>query len=266
MKFAVYLFILISSFSFVCLLNSKIKGGIKKEDILAEMVFVPAGEFIMGNNGGHKDERPSHRVFVDAYYMDKYEVTNAQYKNFCDKTDRPYPENPVWDTDYFLSKPDYPVINVSWYEADKHARWVGKRLPTESEWEKAPRGTDGRVYPWGNNWVVNMSNYITDSFIWGYGTEADVYYEGTAPVTSFESGKSPYGVFNMAGNVIEWCTDWYNEKYYRSSPGLNPKGLRKGVNRVARGGYYDRTREGVRCASRFAFQPDDKMTVWVFAA
>lgn len=181
MRLVIYFFILVNAFTFTYLVSSEIEAEIKNEEDLEEMVFIPASEFIMGNNGGHKDERPSHRVYVDTYYIDKCEVTNAQYKNFCDETDRPYPENPVWDTDYFLSKPDYPVINVSWYEADKYARWMGKRLPTEAEWEKAARGTDGRVYPWGNNWAVNMCNYITDSFIWGYGMESDVLYEGTAP-------------------------------------------------------------------------------------
>ena len=121
------------------------------EPELEGMVLVPAGEFLMGRESpdSASDEAPEHRVWLDAYYIDRTEVTNAQFKAFCDATQRLYPNTPMWDTEYF-QKPEYPVINITYDQARAYCAWAGKRLPTEAEWEKAARGTDGRLYPWGN--------------------------------------------------------------------------------------------------------------------
>ena len=198
----------------------------------AEMILIPAGEFIMGSSEGEDDgdEHPQHTVFLDAFYIDKYEVTNAQYKQFMDATGHRAPEH--WDDERF-NQPDWPVEGVAWHDAVAYAKWAGKRLPTEAEWEKAARGTDGRRYPWGNEWDSSKcnSNGSSDG------------YEETAPVGSFPDGASPYGVMDMAGNVDEWCADLYDEDYYSRSPQQNPKGPDSGSSRVMRGGsgsMYDR--------------------------
>ncbi|MBI4553736.1 MAG: formylglycine-generating enzyme family protein [Candidatus Latescibacteria bacterium] len=191
------------------------------------MVLVPAGWFVMGSDE-EADEQPLRRVYVDAFFIDKHEVTNAQYKRFCDEMGRPYPPDPHWEgeyANYVLSKPDYPVVNVTWDEAKAYAEWAGKRLPTEAEWEKAARGTDGRTYPWGDQWDVTRANFAdrrTD-FPWS-DPQADDGYPYTAPVGRYPQGASPYGAMDMAGNVLEWVADWYARDYYRFAPDRNPTG------------------------------------------
>jgi iron(II)-dependent oxidoreductase len=214
----------------------------------AEMILIPAGEFIMGSpeGEGDDDEHPQHTVFLDAFYIDKYEVTNAQYKQFIDATGREAPK--YWDDENF-NQPDQPVVGVvgvDWYDAVAYAKWAGKRLPTEAEWEKAARGTDGRKYPWGNEWDNQKCNSGAD----GDG------YEYTAPVGSFPDGASPYGVMDMVGNVCEWVADWYDSNYYSRSPQQNPKGPDYGEESafggVLRGGSWtipDAT--ALRCADRY---------------
>ncbi|HEV3037091.1 MAG TPA: SUMF1/EgtB/PvdO family nonheme iron enzyme [Candidatus Angelobacter sp.] len=155
------------------------------------MVLVPEGEFIYGNQG--------RKTTLPAFYIDETEVTNGAYRKFCDQTGHPYPEKPPWDAQYF-DKAQYPVVNVSWNDAVAFANWAGKRLPTELEWEKAARGTDGRLWPWGNSFDPGRANL---------GGEQDGYLY-TAPVGSFSSGKSPYGALDMAGNVWEWVSDGYD--------------------------------------------------------
>jgi formylglycine-generating enzyme required for sulfatase activity len=169
----------------------------------AEMILIPAGEFIMGSpeGEGDDDEHPQHNVFLNAFYIDKYEVTNAQYKQFMDATGHKAPG--YWDNER-VNQPNQPVVGVTWHDAVAYARWAGKRLPTEAEWEKAARGIDGRKYPWGNEW---------DGSKWSSGS-GSVVYKSAAPVGSFPEGTSSYGVMDMAGNVWEWCADWYDEAYY----------------------------------------------------
>ena len=197
----------------------------------AEMILIPAGEFIMGSPEGEGDanEHPQHPVFLNAFYIDKYEVTNALYKQFMSATGHIAPL--FWDDEEY-NHPNQPVVRVTWHDAVAYAEWAGKRLPTEAEWEKAARGTDGRIYPWGNEWDSSKCN----SGVSGDG------YEYTAPVGSFPAGASPYGVMDMAGNVWEWCADWYDKDYYSSqSSQQNPKGPDSGTYRVLRGGSWVRT-------------------------
>lgn len=204
------------------------------------MVFVPAGEFIMGSDNGPPNERPAHKVYVDAFYIDKYEVTNAQYKAFCDVTKRKYPPDPGWGeeyTNYLTSKPDYPVVNVTWLDAEAYAKWAKKRLPTEAEWEKAARGIDGRVYPWGNVWNGFFLNHGIEAAPFSDKTDG---YQLTAPVGTYSVGSSPYGAMDMAGNVAEWVAGRYDLAYYGRSPVRNPKGPEDGSMRVIRGGAWYR--------------------------
>jgi len=205
----------------------------------AEMILIPAGEFIMGSpeGEGEDDERPQHTVFLDAFYIDKYEITNAQYKQFIEATGHQAPN--YWDDEGF-NQPNQPVVSVSWHDASAYAKWAGKRLPTEAEWEKAARGTDGRKYPWGNEWDGSECNSAGNSD----------GYEYTAPIGSYPTGVSPYDVMDMAGNVWEWCADCYDRNYYSRSPQQNPKGPDSESWRVLRGGSWYGNAHTLRCANR----------------
>jgi len=224
------------------------------------MVFVPAGDFTMGSNDGDNGEKPQHTVYLDAFWMDKYEVTNAQYKKCVDagKCSRPSESKSYTRSSYYgnASFDNYPVIYVSWNDAKTYCEWAGKRLPTEAEWEKAARGTDGRLYPWGNTfdgWRVNFCdrNCTLD---WA-NKEYDDGYADTAPVGSYPGGASLYGALDMAGNVWEWVADWYDEKYYASSPRNNPTGPSSGQYRVVRGGAWSNSGNIVRAANRIRNSP-----------
>ncbi|MCX6639749.1 MAG: SUMF1/EgtB/PvdO family nonheme iron enzyme [bacterium] len=165
-----------------------------------EMVLIPAGTFTMGSTQVGGTAIPEHQVHLDAYWMDKYEVTNAQYKLFCDTTGHHYPSDPGFSgmSNYFTNSlySNYPVVRVSWFDADSFATWAGKRLPTEAEWERAAKGDqDNRLWPWGDNLGTNNAN------IYGSGDG----YTYTSPVGTFPTGVSPAGCYDMAGNVCEWC-------------------------------------------------------------
>jgi formylglycine-generating enzyme required for sulfatase activity len=207
---------------------------------VAPMVLVPAGEFTMGSNGGRDHEKPEHRVYLDAYYMDVYEVTIGQYEQFLEETSFDPP--PMWTT---MAQPSYenrPVVNIDWKDANNYCKWAGKRLPTEAEWEKAARGTDGRIYPWGND-PPNPQRA-------NYGKAKWNNHDALVPVGQLQDGRSPYGIYDLAGNVWEWVSDWYDPNYYATSPSKNPQGPESGKYKVLRGGSWDLAAEDLRSSRR----------------
>ncbi len=167
-----------------------------KNKSLEKMAHIPEGEFIMGTDDRLRDEKPAHVVYIDDFYIDMFEVTNDDYKKFVDHTDYPPPDH--WKgRSYPESIAQHPVVFVSWIDANNYCKWAGKRLPREMEWEKAARGTDGLVYPWGNDWDMYKSNNPLREL------------KNTQPVGTYEKGKSPYGLYDMSGNVWEWVNDHY---------------------------------------------------------
>jgi serine/threonine-protein kinase len=218
----------------------------------APMVYVPAGDFTMGSND-YDSEKPPHTVYLDAFWIDKFEVTNALYKKCVDVGKCSAPSSGKF---YNAQYDNYPVISVSWNDANAFCAWAGKRLPTEAEWEKSARGTDGRVYPWGSAFDKNLLN----SFEGGKGDRTTVgifsITWGELPVGSYPGGVSPYGAMDMAGNVWEWVADWYDEKYYSNSPRNNPKGPSSGQYRVLRGGAWGNLQGDVRASYRYFNFPD----------
>jgi eukaryotic-like serine/threonine-protein kinase len=211
------------------------------------LLYVPAGEFTLGSNAGRDNEKPPHTVYLDAYYIDQTEVTNVLFAKCvqagaCQSPDAgfsftrgDYYGNPLFDK--------FPVIKVSWNDADAYCRWAGRRLPTEAEWEKAARSEDGRTYPWGND-APTASRL---NFFFGVGD--------TTEVGQYPSGASPYGAMDMAGNVWEWVADWYGETYYAGSTEHNPAGPSSGDDRVARGGAWDAGAPLVRASVRYKINP-----------
>lgn len=249
----------------------------------AEMVLVPAGDFLMGTseqkleamlaaNGVYApefarklfdDEVPQRSVYLDAYYIYKTEVTVVQYRRFCQATGREMPPAPDWGW-----QDTHPIVSVTWDDAKAYADWAGVALPTEAQWERAARGAHARVYPWGwsNAWPppVNAGNFADEackrsgkhdwresSFVDGY----DDGYAETSPVGSFPAGASPYGVLDMAGNVSEWCVDFYDPSYYKTRATQNPTGPRAGDDRVFRGGSWACEGWNLRAARRLNSYP-----------
>jgi len=232
----------------------------------AALVWVPAGPFLMGETrtgadlrdayrdggwqevfsaawealrgrGDTNDAQP-HTVNLDGYWLYRTEVTVAQYRRFCRATSRALPPAPPWGW-----QDTHPIVKVSWDEAAAYAAWAGAALPTEAQWEKAVRGTDGRAYPWGDAW--DPAKCVTDT-------------AGTRPVGSIPAGASSYGALDLAGNAWEWCADWYDPAYYRSAPTHNPPGPATGITRVLRGGSWYSIERGCRGAFRDCYYPVDR--------
>jgi serine/threonine-protein kinase len=235
-----------------------IQGGKPPPSAPPGTVYVPLGEFIMGSDEGESDEQPVHTVYLDAFHIDRTEVTNAQYQKCVEAGACQVPISceggePTYGD---VSKADHAVICVNWNDARAYCAWAGKRLPTEAEWEKVARGTDGRTYPWGNTSDGSRLNFCDRNcqFDWK-DSNADDDYAQTAPVGSYPQGASPYGALDMAGNVWEWVADWYDSGYYSQSPARNPPGPDSGEYRVLRGGSWLNGAADVRSAARFWFVP-----------
>jgi sulfatase modifying factor 1 len=215
------------------------------------MVLIPAGIFQMGSNDGASDERPLHGVHVDAFYLDKYEVTTERYARFLEATGRKPPDR--WQEVNHTFDWGRPVVGVDWHDADSYCRWAGKRLPSEAEWEKAARGTDNRKYPWGNEDPNSSSaNFDWDSRrSWkGYGT--------LSPVGSYENGKSSYSIYDLGGNVWEWVADWYHSNTYHNNHDQNPKGPTTGIQKVTRGGSWAEKPYSLRASNRRGIPPSER--------
>jgi formylglycine-generating enzyme required for sulfatase activity len=207
----------------------------------AMLVYVPAGQFLMGSDQADheadQDEKPQHIPFLDAYWLDRTEVTNAMYTR-CIEADAC--TAPMHSARYPLPEyAEHPVSGVTWFQAGEYCRWAGRRLPTEAEWEKAARGTDGRLYPWGNT--------APDDKLLNFGKQVN----NTTPVGSYPAGASPYGALDMAGNVWEWVADGYDPTYYAHTPTTNPPGGISANQRVVRGGAWGVDARAVRSANRF---------------
>ena len=210
------------------------------------MVPIHSGEFAMGSDRGQDDEQPVHRVSVKAFYLDAYEVTVSHYAEFLasQKPDLPF----KWNEATGGAHENKPVIGVNWYDARDYCRWVGKRLPTEAEWELAARGTEGRVYPWGDIHPTKGHANAGQTTWRGYDTLTNV---GRYP-----SGKTPDGLYDMAGNLWEWVADRYDPTYYHFSPSDNPRGPSAGPLRVLRGGAWNNDSKAIRSTNRAAYAPD----------
>jgi len=210
------------------------------------MVTIPAGEFLMGNpeGKGRDDERPQRSVHLDEFAIDQVEVTNERYMAFVKATGHRTPPNPYGTGPIQSMKgiEQLPVVQMTWYDAKAYCAWAKKRLPTEAEWEKAARGTDGRLYPWGND----LPNTKRANFDREWEDEHTLHKVGSLP-----DGNSPYGVKDMAGNVREWVSDWYDAEYYRHAPDRNPQGPdKKGVVRSIRGGSWHSPASDITATAR----------------
>jgi formylglycine-generating enzyme required for sulfatase activity len=244
------------------------------------MVLVPAGEFTMGTSAdsdGLPDEQPLRLVYLGAFWIDRYEVTNAAYQRFVQATGYQAPANvnaasTLWEHNAPLPGIEqHPVVNVSWLDAVAFCRWADKRLPTEAEWEKAARGTDGRTYPWGKDWdfersnsasywakrTVQFNNSTEWEAFWIHGDGAAISKQQgvkgeilTMSVGSFPAGASPYGVLDLAGNAAEWVHDWYNPNYYRAAPANDPQGPERGAIKAMRGGSWLKPAISLRTTDR----------------
>jgi|GEM_PF-1513208 len=241
------------------------------------MIYIPEGEFIMGSSDGEIDEKPSRKVYLDGYWIGKTEVSVKQYMKFVNDIKSHCPE---WlekghkdniktgDSGVYkrfgsaLEDDNYPIVGISWYNAKAYCDWLSQKrvlrfkLPTEAQWEKAARGRDDRKYPWGDPGSYYNGKYYAN---YNPGNYKEDGFKYTAPVDSFHQGESTYGLLNVAGNVWEWCNDWYDRDYYKKDPPQkNPMGPRSGTNRVLRGGGWGDSVGGIRCASRGVAGPSGR--------
>ena len=233
-----------------------------------EMILIPAGEFVMGSDkkvdrNAYLVEFPQRRVYLDAYDIDKYEVTTVQYLKFVLATNRSPQVDWKFDGGNFQeAMASHPIMHVTWYEADEYC-WAGKRLPTEAEWEKAARGDqDARIYPWGNEMAgLSRSNYGRTGLSGPVRDRPErlLLYPPIISVFKYENAVSPYGVYQMVGNVAEWVADWYDKDYYKTAPDRNPKGPEKGTQKAFRGGGWIGSTPSVRVSQRNGTDPKTSM-------
>ena len=216
-------------------------------DTNPEMVYFPAGEFVMGapEGEGKKNEHPQHKVYLSAFYIDKYEVTFKNFEEYLASNPKKHPTITGWiDRKARPNMTNKPIFGLQWKRCRNYCEWRNKRMPTEAEWERAAKGTENRNYPWGNEPPdKSRGNFGNCCFI----QKGNVLSE----VGSFSLGQSPEGVFDLGGNVAEWVYDWYDKKYYKNSPVKNPKGPDKGKYHVIRGGAWNSLPVYLRSSSRY---------------
>ncbi len=209
------------------------------------MILIPAGEFIMGAMDGGMDEQPVRSVYLDAYAINQYEVTQTHYNEFVKETGHRKPlSRYVTDVENF-DHPNQPAIYIGWEDAYTYCKWRGQRLPTEAEWEKAARGPEAGTWPWMIKFAPGVANFI--------GIEDDGVV--TMPVGHYEADKSPYGLYDMSGNAREWVQDWYEQDYYKDGPAKNPQGPDMGEMKVMRGGSWNDSRFSGRTTTRLKMIP-----------
>ncbi len=233
-----------------------------------DLVLIPAGAFLMGSDkkadrNAYDAERPQRAVYLDAFAIDRYEVTALQYLKFVLATNRPPQIDWRYEGGNFQeSMAHHPVMHVSWHDADAYCRWAGKRLPTEAEWEKAARGEDGRLFPWGNQLAglsranfgrTGLSGPVRDR------PERLLLYPPIIAVDKYENAVSPYGLHQQIGNVAEWVADWYDKDYYKTAPDRNPTGPDRGTQRAFRGGGWMDSTTTMRAAMRNGTDPNTKI-------
>jgi formylglycine-generating enzyme required for sulfatase activity len=212
------------------------------------MVLIPAGPFVRGYNGGGFDEKPEGRVTLDTYWIDRFEVTYQDYLAFVSATGHRKPISRYVKQFEKLSGPSQPAVYVSWGDADAYCRYRGGRLPTEAEWEKAARGREGLLWPWGNQNQPGWAN-----------TGNPDAFEFTAPVGSFTHDRSPFGIFDMEGNAMEWVADWYQEDIYKETR-PNPQGAATGFYKVIKGSSWGTFGQETRLSLRLKMIPDFRDT------
>ncbi|MDF0650480.1 MAG: SUMF1/EgtB/PvdO family nonheme iron enzyme [Nitrospira sp.] len=233
-----------------------------------ELVLIPAGEFIMGSDKktdrlAYRSELPQRHVYLDTFEIGKYEVTALEYLKFILATNRPPQLDWRYDGGNFQeSMTHHPIMHVTWAEADAYCKWAGQRLPTEAEWEKAARGTDGRLYPWGNEYAgptranfgrTGLSGPVRDR------PERLLLYPPIISVDKYENAVSPYGLYQTIGNVAEWVADWYDQDYYKTAPDRNPRGPETGTQKAFRGGGWVDSTTTMRVAMRNGTDPNTRI-------
>lgn len=209
-------------------INDKPQNPTPNNNVDSDLIYIPAGEFQIWND--QVDNKTEHTVFLDSFYISQYEITNAEYTDCVNSGVCKAPKVPLSFTrsEYYGNHEfdNYPVVFVDWNSATSYCKWRGWRLPTETEWEKAARGTKGMKYPWGNLFDNTVANI-------------DRTHDDTTLVGAYEKGKSPYGIYDMIGNVWEWTQDWYSDDYYYTVQHKNPQGPEQGEKRVIRGGSFE---------------------------
>ena len=259
------LFILIHIIFSGILLMSGCMSGIK-DDTKENMIFIPEGSFTMGfkidndHDWGDMDEEPVHQVTLSSYWIDKYEVTSSNFTKFLNENKNEAhrfieitPSVTVqFDDNVYQPRKgleNYPVNRVSWFGADAYCKWKEKRLPTEAEWEKAARGTDQRIFPWGNEFPDNSRVTFRRKF-------SEKGFQVMEPVEGMKNGISPFRVHQMAGNVWEWVSDWFDATAYQDENRIDPKGPESGISKVLRGGNWYYKAYYMRTTYRFNERPD----------